>query len=72
MSDTILSLQGMSKAFYGVHALQDVSLEIQRGRVLGLVGQNGAGKSTLMNIVGGVVAPDTGTMVLEDDAYRAR
>ena len=60
MSDAILALQGISKAFFGIHALRDVSLALGRGRVLGLIGQNGAGKSTLMNMIGGVVRPDSG------------
>ena len=71
MSDAILlSLDGISKAFFGVHALRDVSLEVERGHVLGLVGQNGAGKSTLMNVIGGVVTPDAGAMRPRGAAYR--
>ena len=70
VSDAILSLDQMSKAFFGVHALRDVSLELERGHVLGLVGQNGAGKSTLMNVIGGVIAADAGSMVLDGEAYR--
>ena len=69
MSDSILSLQGISKAFFGTHALRDVSLTLGRGRVVGLIGQNGAGKSTLMNVIGGVVRPDTGCMVLDGLPY---
>jgi ABC-type sugar transport system ATPase subunit len=69
MSDAILSLQGVSKAFFGIHALRDVSLTLGRGRVVGLVGQNGAGKSTLMNVIGGVVHPDSGGMVLDGLPY---
>ena len=62
----------MSKAFAGVHAVRDVSLALGRGRILGLVGQNGAGKSTLMNIVSGVVRPDSGTMRLAGSLYAPR
>ena len=69
MTDDILSLQGISKAFFGIHALRDVSLTLGRGRVVGLIGQNGAGKSTLMNVVGGVVRPDSGGMLLGGSPY---
>ena len=69
MSDDILSLQDISKAFFGIHALRNVSLTLGRGRVVGLIGQNGAGKSTLMNVIGGVVRPDSGGMVLDGLPY---
>jgi ribose transport system ATP-binding protein len=61
--------QGISKAFFGVYALRDVNLNLIKGHILGLIGQNGAGKSTLMNIIGGVVQPDAGTMLLEGQSY---
>lgn len=69
MSDTILQIADVSKAFFGIHAVQNVGLELGRGRVLALIGQNGAGKSTLMNIVGGVVRADSGLMFLDETAY---
>jgi ABC-type sugar transport system ATPase subunit len=69
MSDAILGIRDVSKAFQGVQAVRDVSLDVIRGHVLGLVGQNGAGKSTLMNIVAGVVHPDAGTMQLDGQPY---
>ena len=69
MSDTILAFDGIGKSFFGVAAVRDVTLRLERGRVLGLVGQNGAGKSTLMNILGGVLAPDAGAMRLDDAPY---
>ena len=69
MSETILTLESVSRSFAGVHALSDVSLALGRGRVLGLIGQNGAGKSTLMNVIGGVLKPDAGTMTLGGAPY---
>ncbi len=69
MSDAILALEGIGKSFFGVPAVRDVTLSIGRGRLLGLVGQNGAGKSTLMNVIGGVLPPDLGTMHLEGAPY---
>jgi ribose transport system ATP-binding protein len=56
----LLEMTGISKRFPGVQALDDVDLDLHAGEVLGLVGVNGAGKSTLMNVLGGVVSPDTG------------
>jgi ribose transport system ATP-binding protein len=72
MSEIALDISGISKAFFGVDALRNVSLSILKGRILGLIGQNGAGKSTLMNIVGGVISPDTGTMLLNGQPYAPR
>jgi ribose transport system ATP-binding protein len=69
MSDAILQIADVSKAFFGIHAVQNVSLDLGRGRLLALIGQNGAGKSTLMNIVGGVVRADSGLMFLDGAAY---
>src|ERR1700759_2717743 len=61
----ILSLEHASKAFAGVHALQDVSLELLPGEAHALVGENGAGKSTLVKILGGVHQPDGGVVVVD-------
>jgi ribose transport system ATP-binding protein len=69
MSEPILELDAISKAFFGIHAVRDVGLRLGRGRILALIGQNGAGKSTLMNIVGGVVRPDSGAMRLDGAPY---
>jgi ribose transport system ATP-binding protein len=60
----LLEVVGVSKAFPGVQALQNVALRLGRGEILAVVGENGAGKSTLMNILGGVLAPDAGTIRL--------
>ncbi|NDJ78171.1 MAG: sugar ABC transporter ATP-binding protein [Chloroflexi bacterium] len=72
MSDTILEFQSTSKAFFGVYALQDVTLNVERGHILGLIGENGAGKSTLMNIIGGVIRADGGQVLLNGEPYRPR
>ncbi|MCD6031546.1 MAG: rbsA [Thermomicrobiales bacterium] len=61
----LLRVERVTKSFPGVLALQDVSLEVHPGEVLGLVGENGAGKSTLMKILSGVYQPDSGDIILD-------
>ncbi|WP_043362366.1 sugar ABC transporter ATP-binding protein [Belnapia sp. F-4-1] len=60
----LLELEGIGKSYPGVRALDGVSLHLEAGEVLGLVGENGAGKSTLMKVLGGVVRPDAGRIRL--------
>ena len=60
-----LDARGLSKRFGGKHALQDVSLRLERGSILGLIGPNGAGKSTLLGVLAGTVAPDRGRVMLD-------
>ncbi|MGC4152087.1 MAG: sugar ABC transporter ATP-binding protein [Propionicimonas sp.] len=62
MSERLLEVQGISKAFPGVQALADVEFHLDKGEVLALVGENGAGKSTLMKILSGIYTRDTGTI----------
>ncbi|RUM12313.1 sugar ABC transporter ATP-binding protein [Rhizobium phaseoli] len=65
-----LSLSGVGKTYPGVVALEGLSMDIMPGEVIGLVGENGAGKSTLMKILGGVIAPDRGTILLDGAELR--
>jgi ribose transport system ATP-binding protein len=65
MADPLLELAGITKVYPGVTALDDISLRVGRGEILGLIGENGAGKSTLMKILGGVVAPTAGTIRID-------
>jgi len=58
-----LEMQGISKSFGPIKALEDVTLRVVKGTIHALVGENGAGKSTLMKILSGVLQPDTGTIV---------
>jgi galactofuranose transport system ATP-binding protein len=61
----ILVMEGISKAFPGVQALDDVGLTLRKGEVLCLVGENGAGKSTLMKVLTGVDKPDRGKILFD-------
>ena len=61
-----LRASSVSRAFAGVEALRDVSLELGQGEVVGLIGPNGAGKSTLVNILSGFDRPSQGRVLLED------
>jgi ribose transport system ATP-binding protein len=63
-------MNGISKHYGGVRALQNVDLTVERGRIHAVLGENGAGKSTLIKIMSGVVHPDSGTMQLDGTAVR--
>jgi ribose transport system ATP-binding protein len=74
MSDKLplLTIDQLTKSFFGITAVQGVSLTVDAGQTLGLIGQNGAGKSTLMNLIGGVVQPDSGAMHFKGAPYVPR
>ena len=60
-----LVVEGVSKRFGGVVAVQDVSLEVPRGAIVSIIGPNGAGKTSILNMISGFYKPDTGRVVLE-------
>ncbi|HVY18694.1 MAG TPA: sugar ABC transporter ATP-binding protein [Bauldia sp.] len=61
----LLRLEGISKHYGGVRALERADLVIEAGRVHAVLGENGAGKSTLIKVIAGVIAPDEGRMLLD-------
>ncbi len=69
MPAPLLQMWGISKRFGATQALKDVSLTVESGRVLSLIGENGAGKSTLMKVLSGAHQPDAGEMTLEGHRY---
>ena len=69
MAELLLHVQGVSKSFPGVKALEDMHLDLHAGEVLALVGENGAGKSTLMKLLTGVYDADEGEFFLNGEPY---
>ena len=72
MTAPIIECIGLEKWYSGVHALKNVSLTIEQGECVGLVGDNGAGKSTLIKILSGVHEPDAGTIRVGGEDVRIR
>jgi ribose transport system ATP-binding protein len=63
--EPILKITGLVKSFGAIRALRGVDFELRRGEIHALAGENGAGKSTLMNIIDGILAPDSGEIRLD-------
>src|ERR1700736_4514429 len=72
MVPTLLSVEGLTKSYGGVHAVRGVSFELRAGEILALIGPNGAGKSTCFDMLNGQNIPDSGKIRLlgEDTAGR--
>lgn len=68
----LLEVRGIAVAFGGVHALRDVTFDVKRGEILGVVGPNGAGKTTLFNILNGFITPSQGVVRFEEQALMGR
>ncbi len=64
----LFRMQGVSKRYGGVRALEEATLAVHAGSIHAILGENGAGKSTLIKIMAGVVAPDAGTLTLDGRA----
>ncbi|MEJ2685092.1 MAG: ABC transporter ATP-binding protein [Candidatus Sulfobium sp.] len=62
----LLQVEGVSKKFGGLQAVNDVSFYIRRGTIKALIGPNGAGKTTLFNLISGFLRPDSGTVLFEE------
>lgn len=62
---SVLKVNNLSKSFGGIKAVTDVSLNIEKGEIVGLIGPNGAGKTTFFNLLTGIYSPSTGEIVYE-------
>jgi branched-chain amino acid transport system ATP-binding protein len=69
-STTLLSVNGLSKRFGGLQAVNDVTFSVPSGSIKALIGPNGAGKTTLFNLISGVIAPDSGTIMFNGAAVQ--
>ncbi len=68
----ILKITGLSKSFGSIRALRGVDFELRRGEIHALAGENGAGKSTLMNVIDGILQPDSGTLEIDGQVVAIR
>ncbi len=66
--EVLLSVAGLSKAFGGLRAVQDVGFQVRQGEVFGIIGPNGAGKTTLFNLLNGFIRPDAGEVLFQGRA----
>ncbi|ATC96521.1 ATP-binding cassette domain-containing protein [Pseudoalteromonas tunicata] len=66
LDQVAIEVKSLKKSFGGVHALKNVSFKINKGEVVGLLGDNGAGKSTLVRCISGIHAPDDGKILVND------
>ena len=65
MENIVLHVDDVHKSFGGLHALSDIDLQVEEGKVHAIIGPNGAGKSTLLNVCVGRIAPDSGTVIFD-------
>jgi branched-chain amino acid transport system ATP-binding protein len=72
MSDLLLDAQGVSVVFGGLTAVNNVDFQIPKASIVALIGPNGAGKTTFFNVLTGLYAPTTGTVMFDDQKITAR
>ena len=72
LDELVLKIEDVHKSFPGTKALKGVSLNVRKGEIHALVGENGAGKSTLMNVISGVLQPDSGKIILNGEEVSFR
>ena len=70
-SETLLEVDAISLSFGGVHALVDVSFDVQKGEIFSIIGPNGAGKSSMLNVINGVYQPTQGTITYKGEVRQS-
>jgi branched-chain amino acid transport system permease protein len=70
--EAILQVRGLSRAFGGLKAVDDVSFDLPKNSILGIIGPNGAGKTTLFNLLNGFLKPDAGEVLLKGENMTGR
>ena len=68
----MLEVNGLTKRFGSLNVLKGVNMQVEKGEMVALMGPSGSGKSTLLNIIGGLLAGDTGEINLDDRIYGTR
>lgn len=71
MADALLETKGLHRFFGGLHAVNDVSINVQKGMIKGVIGPNGAGKTTLFNLIAGTIQPHNGEVIFRDKKITA-
>jgi branched-chain amino acid transport system ATP-binding protein len=72
MTTASLVVEGVTKDFVGLRALDNVSLTLEQGEILGLIGPNGSGKTTLINVISGLLPATTGRVLVDGEAVTRR
>jgi branched-chain amino acid transport system ATP-binding protein len=71
MGSALLETKGLHRFFGGLHAVNDVSINVQKGTIKGVIGPNGAGKTTLFNLIAGTIQPHDGEVIFRDKKITA-
>ena len=70
MTDTVLEIRNVTRSFGPIRALCGINFDLKRGEIHAVAGENGAGKSTLMNVIDGILQPDTGEILIDGKPVR--
>lgn len=66
----VLQIKGLSKAIDGIEILKDININMEQGKIYGLVGKNGSGKTMFFRMIAGLIKPSAGEIVYNENKYR--